>query len=129
MPTAIRERLLKLPRVRRLIQEQSIKPKFSKRQSYYVGRTKIAVVRCENCVYFTPPDKCALVSEEGAPTPGVIASQGACSLWNGNTPRINVFEVAYGRAESKGVLPQIIRNRIIDLRWSLDESLKHPRRL
>lgn len=89
-------------------------PKFTKNQAYYAGRAFTEIGTCKNCFWWIEPGRCQLVTEKGDPTPGVIAAEGVCGMWNALPPRVLAYRVAWGRGEGKkGVLPGVIIKDVV----------------
>jgi hypothetical protein len=65
---------------------------------------------CYNCVYFSKPHHCAIVTDEGVDTmgqsSGVIAPHGLCSLWVPNAQEIRSSS-SYGRPGSEASLKNV----------------------
>lgn len=98
--------------------------KFTKSQAYYVNDAAQKPFRCGNCEHFEADEgKCNLVSEQGPPNPGVISSEGACSLYNARPARITALQWMWGRAEQEGLAPEVVRaNAFMFTYAALDEE-------
>lgn len=82
--------------------------KFTKGQAYYVNNAIQKPFRCGNCNHYSN-GKCRLVSSSGDPNPGGISPQGACALYNARAPRIQTYQLIWGRGGVDGVAPEVAR--------------------
>ncbi len=112
------ENLRSSSRVREARESQMGQAKFTKDQAFYVDRSIAPFLSCQNCVYWTAPNRCVIVSETGGS--GEIRPGGTSTLFNASTARIRAVQRAYGRGgDQKGMLPQNIRRRVMPLGRSI----------
>lgn len=108
------DKLRETPEAKKLIEEQSKLPKFTKDQTFYVDRSIYPFLTCQDCIYFISPNRCVVVSELGGS--GEIKPEGTSTLFNASRRRIQLVETMYGRSEGKkGVAPEIIRKRVMPI--------------
>lgn len=84
--------------------------KFTKGQAYYVDDSFQKPFRCANCWHFEADNlQCTIVDEGGAPNPGAISPQGACTLFDARAARIELLQFLWGRGQFDSIPPEVAR--------------------
>lgn len=111
-------------RVQRILELRDEAGKFTKSQAYYVDDSFQKPIRCGNCEYYDGVNNtCDIVSEEGTPGPGRISRDGSCTLFNARPPRITALQWLWGRADRRGIAPEVARATAFMITYAaLDEE-------